>query len=70
MDLHPGRVKSMVRECIRDQGAIPCHKTIYEKDVKPAICRGFFDAYKNRIQLLQIAERMGFIIEDKEKDES
>lgn len=58
MDLRPGRVKGMVDDCIRQQSTIPCHDTLDLK--KQAICRGFYDAHRHAIQLLQVAERLGF----------
>jgi hypothetical protein len=61
MYLNPGRVKGMVQECLAGQGHIPCHKTL-DEDVQ-AICRGFWDAYRNEIDLLRLAERIGFVKE-------
>src|SRR5437660_7457384 len=68
MDLDPGRVKRMVTECLTDPsggGNIPCHKTIRRSDgVRPAICRGFFDAYADRVAILSLARNMDLIAED------
>lgn len=62
MHLNKGRVAGMVRDALaRDGGTIPCHETFDDK--LQAICRGFYDAHGDRVQLLQIAQRLGFIIE-------
>lgn len=66
MDLNPGRVKDLVERSIKNQSCIPCHSTIEpdfarEEDVKPAICRGFWDSYRDQVQALEIGERLGVI---------
>jgi hypothetical protein len=58
MHLNQGRVKDMVERCVRDQGVIPCHKTLAERR---AVCRGFWDGYRRHIGLLQIAERLDIV---------
>jgi hypothetical protein len=72
MQLQPGRVRGMVaatrpsRDHRRQPTAshIPCHDTIYREDVRPAICRGFFDLPDRpnspRPQLLQVGDRLGW----------
>lgn len=57
MDLEPGRVDQMIRDAVAKEGTIPCHKTLDQRH--GAICRGFFDNHKH--QMLQIAERLGFV---------
>src|SRR5947209_3357180 len=52
MKLRDGRVRGLVQEALEDGGMIPCHKTVRRDDIKPAICRGFFDSYSERIPLL------------------
>lgn len=59
MFLMPGRVKDMIEEIRRNEGCIPCHETL--NDEMQAVCRGQFDTV--RTQPLQIAERMGCIVE-------
>ncbi len=59
--LAPGRISGMVRDARSNYGGnIPCHSTIYDPEVKPAICRGFWDL-PERPALLEIAERLGYI---------
>lgn len=57
MQLQPGRVRGMVAEVKRNEGCIPCHKTLDLPE--QAVCRGQFDTAKT--QPLQIAERLDLI---------
>lgn len=61
MDLRPGRVRGMVEDSLRDGGFITCHQTLPEagSDVAPAICRGFFDAHRDRSNVLRVWSRLG-----------
>lgn len=63
MTLQPGRVKGMVDSCLEDGGAIPCHKTTYGQRDQQAVCRGFFDSYKDQVAGLRMAERLGLVVE-------
>ena len=64
MSLQPGRVKDMVDSCLsEDGGNIPCHQTIAGQRDQQAICRGFWDSYRDRVPLLQLAEQMGVVVE-------
>lgn len=67
MTLQPGRVKNMVDSCLEKGGSIPCHKTIHGQREQQAVCRGFFDSYKDRVLGLRLAEEMD-IIEEVESD--
>ena len=58
--LQPGRVAGMVQEARANESVIVCHDTLYRTDVRPAVCRGFFDLPR-RPAPLQIAERLGFV---------
>lgn len=60
MHLSPGRVRSMVDAAVAAQGTIPCHETL---EGPAAICRGFWDAHRHRVGLLQVAERLGLVRE-------
>jgi hypothetical protein len=61
MSLQPGRVRDMIEACRRDEGTIPCHKTLDEE--AQAVCRGFYEAAISWHSLLQMAERLGVIEE-------
>lgn len=59
LHLNEGRVKDMVSQATQgDAGSIVCHATLDLRN--NAICRGFWDSYRDRVQLLQFAERIGF----------
>ena len=60
MNLEPGRKDGMQADAIRDNGVIPCHKTILGSRVQQAVCRGFFDVAKHD-GLLSAAERLGIV---------
>lgn len=61
MHLTPGRLKEMVDESIAEGVGIVCHSTLPHTGEDQAICRGFWDAHRERAQLLQVAERLGII---------
>lgn len=63
MHLKPGRVKEMVTESIDDAGAITCHSTLYGQAEQEAVCRGFYDGYRQRVPALKLAERLGVLAE-------
>lgn len=63
MNLKPGRVKEMVDGSVADGAGITCHKTIYGQAEQEATCRGFFDAHKERVPALLLAEALGIIVE-------
>lgn len=58
--LAAGRVAGMVLKAREAGSVIPCHMTMHSDEVKPAVCRGFFDL-PQMPQALQVAERLGFV---------
>lgn len=56
MTLTPGRVKEMVETSVANGSAITCHKTIHGQAEQKAVCRGFFDSYKEQVPALRLAE--------------
>jgi hypothetical protein len=61
MDLHPGRVEGMVAGALRNDSVIPCHSTLYDPAVQPAVCRGFFARYWRDVAGLRLARLMGLV---------
>lgn len=61
MHLAEGRVKDMVESATADgeAGSIVCHDTLGLPS--NAICRGFWNSYRSRVALLQLAERIDFV---------
>ncbi len=65
MSLERGRVKAMLSEAVANQSVIPCHKTIWDDERQPAVCRGYFDhPHAREVFALRLAEAMGVIVED------
>lgn len=63
MTLAAGRVKEMVDGSIADGAGITCHKTIYGQAEQEATCRGFFDAYAEKVPAFRLAKAMDIIKE-------
>lgn len=62
--LHPGRVRELVRANLDADAAPACHHTTYGQDPQgEAICRGFYDLYRNRVTGLRLAEPLGVLVE-------
>lgn len=59
MGLRTGRLRQVVRDSLAGGGFIPCHETIRRTDFRPAICRGFYDAYGHLSNVLRIWDRLG-----------
>lgn len=64
MHLAPGRLKDVVQGNLDAASALVCHKTIYEDGyTQQAICKGFFEAYKDKSPTLVLAVELGVIEE-------
>lgn len=64
MCLNPGCLKGMIEEARANESCIPCHSTIHGADVKPAVCRGYFDRYATIVWTLRFAIAQGWIVFD------
>lgn len=64
MSLEPRRVRGMVDEAVANDSCIPCHSTIYDENIEPAICRGFWDAHRHRSWPLRLAEMTEKVVYD------
>ena len=62
MHLQPGRVRDMVDQAVAKGSVIVCHATL-GTDAN-ACCRGFWDAHRDRVQALQVAERLDVVAYD------
>jgi len=61
MQLNEGRVRQMVDECLASMGGhVTCHDTL---DGDRAVCRGYWDGYRDRDVLLSLAERTEIVRE-------
>lgn len=67
MKLHEGRVKGMVEDALNAGGFIVCHKTLpgsmNPEKVQAAVCRGFYEGFGPRSNVLRIYDRLGGFIE-------
>lgn len=61
MQLAPGRVRGMIEGSIANNSAYACHKTL--DGTQQGVCRGYWDRYKDRVSILQIAERLNVVKE-------
>jgi len=52
MWLPPGRFKDLVQSNVKEDTAFACHQTLSDEQ---AVCRGYFDAYKEKITPLRMA---------------
>lgn len=61
MQLRPGRVRQMVNDSLAGGGFITCHATLpyAGTGARPAICRGFYDAYGHASNLIRMWSRIG-----------
>ena len=75
IDLAPGRREQIIKDLLLGESpSFSCHKTVYElgstqrrKDSKRSVCAGaaaVCEKFGRKMQILQIAERMGAINSD------
>lgn len=70
MNLKEGRFKDLVETNRRLDTAFSCHQTLYGQTEAEAICRGYFDAYKEEVTPLRMAVALDVIEEvDHEKED-
>lgn len=59
MHLSPGRLKDIVDRNLSVGAVLICHKTTYrQRPEGEVICRGFFDAYGDRVNVVRVMERV------------
>jgi hypothetical protein len=66
MHLGPERTAAFIRQVLAKRSYVPCHDTLTYggfPDYGPAICRGFFDAYRTRSAALLILQAGRRLIE-------
>jgi hypothetical protein len=60
MQLSPGRVREMVDASLEGDTAIICHETYgTSRKRENAVCRGFYDRYKNHTLPLRLTQIFG-----------
>lgn len=55
--VRPGRVRDIVRKCLKTETHFVCHKTMDN----PACCRGFYDRFHDRIWYFRLARLWNMI---------
>lgn len=55
----PGTLKRIVDANIADDSALICHSTLYDVEKDEAVCRGFWDSYRNEVTPLRMAQFLG-----------
>jgi hypothetical protein len=68
MRLEPGRLAEIVEHNRSVGAALICHHTLSYGDhpeMGETVCRGFYDAYRDEVAVIQIVERLGgFVLVD------
>lgn len=64
MTLPPGRMKELVETNRENDVAFACHQTImYPTRDDAAICRGYFDRFKDEVTPLILAQALDVVVE-------
>lgn len=62
IDLERGRLRDVVQGNRRAGSALTCHRTIYDDpNGEHAICRGWWDRFKDRDDVLVLAQRLRIV---------
>lgn len=61
MKLRAGRLADLLRTNRQNGTALICHKTTYDQapDLGEVVCRGFYDAYGESINVIRVMNRLG-----------
>jgi hypothetical protein len=72
MSLYEGRMHDLVMSNLDGDTALTCHQTLYRSGVPEGLCRGYVDAYGDRVTPLRVAAAMGIItyVTPPEKEEA
>lgn len=65
MSLQPGRLRGMIRDSLRNDSFIPCHKTL---DGERAVCRGFYDRHSHASLGCRLGAFVGIIEHEPEEN--
>jgi hypothetical protein len=62
MHLKPGRLTEILKHNIEHGTALICHKTLdygEHPEIGETVCRGFYDAYGENINVIRVMHRLG-----------
>jgi hypothetical protein len=57
LDLRPGRFKSVVDRNLEAGALLPCHETTHGQADREVMCRGFYDAYGEQVNVVRVMDR-------------
>ena len=58
MHLQPGRLREIVAANLDAGALLICHKTTYGQQAREVACRGFYDAYGDRVNVVRVMNRL------------
>jgi hypothetical protein len=54
----PGRVREVIRGNLAEGTLLMCHSTLYGQTDEEAMCRGFWDAHRDRVNVTRVMNRL------------
>lgn len=57
MHLRPGRLKDVVDSNLAAGALLPCHETTHGQADREVMCRGFYDAYGEEVNVVRVMDR-------------
>lgn len=58
MHLAEGRLRDLVDSNLDAGAVLTCHATLHRDDVPEAMCRGFYDAYGEQVNVVRVMRRL------------
>lgn len=58
MHLNEGRLADLVEQNLASGSLLVCHKTTYGQATHEVACRGYFDAYGDRTNVVRVMDRL------------
>lgn len=59
MRLKEGRLAEVLRHNLRAGTALICHTTTYGQQAEEVVCRGYYDAYGESVNVIRVMNRLG-----------
>jgi hypothetical protein len=54
----PARVREVIQDNLREGTLLMCHSTLYGQTEREAMCRGFWDAHRDRTNTARVMDRL------------
>lgn len=58
MHLRPGRLRELIRDNLAAGALLVCHETTYGQTEEEAMCRGFWDRFREQTNVWRVMERV------------